>query len=207
MITALSLDPAFAGALVFDEFAQEILVTRALPWEPATTTLPRAWGDADDVRCAEWLQRHEINVPPVVVGRSVVAVARNIRIHPVQDYLRALAWDGTLRLDAWAVTYLGAADTALNRAMASLWMISAVATPPAPIGFVGDGLTQPIVGDVGDMQRDHAVPMPCGGAHGVHLAVVGGAARAAVEAGAWQKGCTVQAHARPPVDPTQTFRI
>jgi putative DNA primase/helicase len=127
VITALSLDAAFAGALVFDEFAQEILVTRPLPWEPVGSTLPRAWGDADDVRCAEWLQRHEINVPPVVVGRSVIAVARNIRIHPVQDYLRALAWDGTLRLDAWAVTYLGAADTPLNRAMASLWMISAVA--------------------------------------------------------------------------------
>ena len=127
VITALSLDAAFAGALVFDEFAQEILVTRALPWEPAASTLPRAWGDADDVRCAEWLQRHEINVPPVVVGRSVVAVARNIRIHPVRDYLSALAWDGTLRLDAWAVTYLGATDTPLNRAMASLWMISAVA--------------------------------------------------------------------------------
>ncbi|WP_232478999.1 VapE domain-containing protein [Roseomonas rosulenta] len=127
VITALSLDAAFAGALVFDEFAQEILVTRALPWEPAGSTLPRAWGDADDVRCAEWLQRHEINVPPVVVGRSVVAVARNIRVHPVRDYLTALAWDGTPRLDAWAVTYLGAADTPLNRAMAPLWMISAVA--------------------------------------------------------------------------------
>jgi len=127
VITALSLDAAFAGALVFDEFAQEILVTRALPWEAAETALPRAWGDADDVRCAEWLQRHEINVPPVVVGRSVVAVARNIRIHPVRDYLTALAWDGTPRLDGWAVTYLGATDTPLNRAMAPLWMISAVA--------------------------------------------------------------------------------
>ncbi len=127
VITALSLDAALAGALVFDEFAQEILVTRALPWEPAASTIPRAWGDADDVRCAEWLQRHEINVPPVVVGRSVVAVARNIRIHPVRDYLTALSWDGTQRLDAWAVTYLGAADTPLNRAMAPLWMISAVA--------------------------------------------------------------------------------
>jgi predicted P-loop ATPase len=127
VITALSLNATFAGALVFDEFAQEIMVTRTLPWEPIGSTLPRAWGEADDVRCAEWLQRHEINVPPVVVGRSVVAVARNIRIHPVRDYLTGLTWDGTPRLDAWAMTYLGAADTPLNRAMAALWMISAVA--------------------------------------------------------------------------------
>ena len=33
VITALSNDEAFAGALVFDEFRQEILVARALPWE------------------------------------------------------------------------------------------------------------------------------------------------------------------------------
>lgn len=127
VITALSLDAAFTGALMFDEFSQEIIVARALPWDPAGTVHPRPWGEADDVRCAEWLQRHEINVPPVVVGRSVVAVSRNIRIHPVRDYLEALAWDGTLRLDTWAVAYLGAEDTPLHRSMAALWMVSAVA--------------------------------------------------------------------------------
>jgi putative DNA primase/helicase len=127
VLTALSFDAAFAGALVFDEFSQEIMISRALPWDEADITLPRPWSEADDVRCAEWLQRHEINVPPVVVGRSVVAVARNIRVHPVRDYLTALVWDGTERLDAWAVTYLGAEDTKLHRAMGALWMISAVA--------------------------------------------------------------------------------
>ncbi|ODU62475.1 MAG: P-loop ATPase [Acetobacteraceae bacterium SCN 69-10] len=127
VITALSFDPAFAGALAFDELAQEIIATRPLPWGGPEISPPRPWGDADDVRCAEWLQRHEINVPPVVVSRSVVAVARNIRIHPVRDYLTGLAWDGTPRLDAWTVTYLGAEDTKLHRAMGAMWMISAVA--------------------------------------------------------------------------------
>ena len=127
VITALSFDAAFTGALVFDEFRQEILATHALPWDGAGITYPRPWGEADDVRCAEWLQRHEINVPPVVVGRSIIAVARNIRIHPVRDYLTSLVWDGTPRLDTWTVTHLGAEDTPLHRAMGALWMISAVA--------------------------------------------------------------------------------
>jgi putative DNA primase/helicase len=127
VITALSLDAAFTGALMFDEFSQEIIVARPLPWDPTGTGHPRPWGEADDVRCAEWLQRHEINVPPVVVGRSVIAVSRNIRVHPVRDYLEALAWDGTARLDGWAIAYLGAEDTALHRSMAALWMVSAVA--------------------------------------------------------------------------------
>ena len=36
VIIALSNDEAFAGALVFDEFRQEILVNRALPWDQQT---------------------------------------------------------------------------------------------------------------------------------------------------------------------------
>jgi predicted P-loop ATPase len=111
---------------VFDEFRQEILVARPLPWDQATA-LPRPWAEVDDVRCAEWLQHRELNVTPLVVSRSVGAVAREIRIHPVRDYLSGLVWDNIPRLEQWAITYLGAADTPLNRAFGSLWMISAVA--------------------------------------------------------------------------------
>jgi predicted P-loop ATPase len=127
VITALSNDEAFAGALVFDEFGQEVLVMRPLPWDDPAATLPRPWSDADDVRCAEWLQHREINVAPVTVSRSVGAVAREVRVHPVRDYLAGLLWDGVSRLERWVVTYLGAEDTPLNRAIGSRWMISAVA--------------------------------------------------------------------------------
>jgi predicted P-loop ATPase len=132
VITALSSDEAFAGALVFDEFRQEIVVNRPLPWDDGSIEIPRPWSDADDVRCAEWLQRREINVTPVVVSRSVGAVARDIRIHPVREYLNALRWDGTPRLEQWTVTHLGAEDTPLNRAFGSLWMIGAVARVMRP---------------------------------------------------------------------------
>ncbi len=127
VITALSNDEAFAGALVFDEFRQETMVNRTLPWDDDATRLPRPWSDADDVRCAEWLQHREINVAPVVVSRSVTAVARDIRVHPVRDYLNGLVWDGVPRLATWGITYLGTDDTTLNRAFGSRWMISAVA--------------------------------------------------------------------------------
>lgn len=126
VITALSCDEAFAGTLVFDEFRQEIMVNRGLPWDDQPTSRPRPWTDADDIRCAEWMQRREINVTPLVVSRSVIAVARDVRIHPVRDYLNSLTWDGVARLDTWALTYLGAEDSQLNRAFGALWCISAV---------------------------------------------------------------------------------
>lgn len=127
VITALSCDEAFAGTLVLDEFRQEIVVNRPLPWDEGDAGIPRPWSDADDVRCAEWLQRREINVAPVVVSRSVGAVARDVRVHPVRAYLNGLTWDGTPRLETWTITHLGAADTPLNRTFGASWMISAVA--------------------------------------------------------------------------------
>jgi predicted P-loop ATPase len=89
--------------------------------------VPRAWQDSDDVRLSEWLQRHEIDVSPVLVSRCVSTVARDTRVHPVREYFNTLTWDGVLRLETWTTAYLGAADTPLNRAFGSLWMISAVA--------------------------------------------------------------------------------
>lgn len=127
VITALSNDEAFAGALAFDEFRQEILVARTLPWEPEGAGISRGWTDADDVRCAEWLQRREINVAPIIVSRSISAVARDRRIHPVREYLNSLRWDGVERLLRWTSSYLGSEDTPLNQAFGSRWMISAVA--------------------------------------------------------------------------------
>jgi len=127
VLTALGNDAAFAGTLVFDEFRCEVVVNRRLPWDETDSSVPRSWTDADDVRCAEWLQRHEINVAPSVVSRCANAIARDIRVHPVREYLSNLVWDKSPRLEQWTLTYLGAADTPLNRAFGSLWMISAVA--------------------------------------------------------------------------------
>src|SRR5262249_8291404 len=61
VITALTCDEAFAGTLLFNEFRQEILVARQLPWNDQALPLPRPWTEADDVRCAEWLQRREMH--------------------------------------------------------------------------------------------------------------------------------------------------
>lgn len=127
VIIALTNDPAFAGALVFDEFRQEILAVRPLPWDQKATKLPRPWTQVDDVRCAEWLQHRDLNVTPNMVSRSIGAIAHEIRLHPVRDYLTSLSWDSVPRMERWVITHLGAADTSLNRAFGSLWMISAVA--------------------------------------------------------------------------------
>lgn len=46
--------------------------------------------------------------------------------HPVRDMLDALEWDGKSRIDTWLVSYLGADDTELNRAIGPIILIAAV---------------------------------------------------------------------------------
>ena len=113
---------------------------RALHPEPRAaigTTISAAW-PRDPAFGASETRRFANPVPTTIDGfvetvstHSWALMAdpgeRAASLARMRDYLTALAWDGTQRLDAWAVTYLGAADTRLNRAMAALWMISAVA--------------------------------------------------------------------------------
>lgn len=61
------------------------------------------------------------------VARAVQAAARHNPFHPVRDYFDALAWDGTLRLDTWLVTYFHTDDTPYVRAVGPRYLISAVA--------------------------------------------------------------------------------
>ena len=127
VMIALNSDPTFAGVLAFDEFAQKVIVRQPLPWDNNDANLPRPWEDGDDIRTAEWLQLRDVNVAPMVVGRSVNAVARDIRIHPVRDWLDTLCWDGTARIETWTSTYLGAEATTFHQTIGALWLISAIA--------------------------------------------------------------------------------
>jgi predicted P-loop ATPase len=58
------------------------------------------------------------------------AVARTAlfnKYHPIRDYLDALKWDGTKRLDRFLHILFGAADGPYERAVGAKWMIGAVA--------------------------------------------------------------------------------
>jgi hypothetical protein len=52
--------------------------------------------------------------------------ARYRAFHPVRDYLKALQWDGVLRVGSWLTRYGGAADTAYTRAVGRIVLVAAV---------------------------------------------------------------------------------
>lgn len=124
-ITALRRAPEWAGVLGFNEFSLATVTLKAVPWE--TETAGREWTDQEDRLTANWLQHENIHVSVEVAGQAVQAVARDIRFHPVRDYLDRIRWDGTKRIDTWLTDYLGVEASSYSEAVGPRWLISAVA--------------------------------------------------------------------------------
>jgi putative DNA primase/helicase len=130
-IVALSEDPLFVSgagqhAICYDAFRNQAMVCASVPWD-LNGVIPRPWRDQDDREVAVWLQDNMVTVSLAIARDAVQTVAERNRYHPVMDFLAAVRWDGTPRLDTWLPTYLGAKNDIYTRAVGPRWMISAVA--------------------------------------------------------------------------------
>lgn len=132
----LRADPAWKGALHYNDFSHRIEIHRELPWRapsaPAIETgpsglEPRAWGEYDDLMLTEWLQNIGIEIATKIAGEAAYTVARENAYHPVKNFLGALKWDGTARIEKLLITYFGADDTLYHREIGRRWLISGVA--------------------------------------------------------------------------------
>lgn len=119
----LERHPEVAGRFWFDEFLQRILTT----WN--IDDQPREWSDADDVRLALWMQR-KMGIGRMAVGTArdaVTAVAMAHTRNEVREWLEALAWDGTPRLQYLIPIGFGAESNAYTEAVGRCWLVSMVA--------------------------------------------------------------------------------
>lgn len=123
-IIFLREDPEWQGVLAYNEFSLRVVAKRPAPWQ---TSAGANWSDYDDSRTAEWLQHHGVMVTSAVAAEAVQTVAKSSAFHPVRDYLKRLKWDGTPRIGTWLITYMGAEDTPLIRAIGECWLIAACA--------------------------------------------------------------------------------
>jgi predicted P-loop ATPase len=115
--------------LAYDEFAARVVTQKPLPWGDPKV---KEWTDDHDIRACEWMQERGIPTNIGVVGRAIQTVACENPVHPVRDYLHALNWDGTPRVNTWLTRYLGVEDTPYVRAVGDRFLISAVARIEQP---------------------------------------------------------------------------
>ena len=131
-VIALRHSPEWAGRLCYDLFHNRPVLKGAAPWMASEPEAEHPWTEANDLRLTNWLQQQGIAVPPTVTGQAVEMVARDREFHPVRDYLSSCRWDGKPRLDAWMIDYLGTEPSDYVRAVASKFLISAVARVERP---------------------------------------------------------------------------
>ena len=126
----LQHDPLLAGKIAVDDFAVRGLALGSLPWNPEDGR--RLWTDTDDAGVAWYLEnKFDITGKDKIDG-ALLLVSESNKINEVKDYLTALEWDKTPRLDTVLSDYLGADDTPYTRAVARKSLTAAVARVMQP---------------------------------------------------------------------------
>lgn len=126
----LATDPAWAGCLEHDVFADRIIWARPAP---IVAGLPRPGigaelADRDLTYIAHWATcTRGWTVGADAVHAACTAAAHTNCVHPVRRYLESLAWDGTPRLGTWLQTYLQAPDAPTTTAIGVWALVAAVA--------------------------------------------------------------------------------
>lgn len=125
-ILILMNTPETRGLFVHDDFRGLITVTRRPPWA-LNGYEPGALTDPDIAGARLWLERQACSVTKADCYSAIEYIAAQSHCNPVRDYLDAVTWDGTGRLDHWLSDYLGAAETPFIQAAGAKWLIGAVA--------------------------------------------------------------------------------
>lgn len=118
-------DLRFAGKVKFDEFAQQVVLSGSVPWEPKN--ICRAWGSFDDSSAFSIIQSDYGLCKRQDFFDAVRNVSMKNRFHPVRDMLDALIWDNRENIRGLLVDYLGSEDSEYNYQAMRLCMVGTVA--------------------------------------------------------------------------------
>ena len=132
VLIILEHDPLLKGKFALNEFASRGEVLGSLPWD--TRTKRRLWDDNDNQGLYWYLEKvYKITGNGKIDG-ALSLHSNKFAFNDIQNYLRGLKgkWDGIPRLDTLFVDYLGAKDTAYNRAVTRKAFAAAVARAMTP---------------------------------------------------------------------------
>ena len=128
--TALEHDPQLRGRLKLNLFSGRIDLVGDLPWKRPGDS--KTWGDDDAAQLRIYLEPFFGKTAKNDLLDAVAACASDQAYHPVREYLQALEWDGTPRLDGLFIDYLGAEDSPYIRAVTRKAFVAAVSRVMRP---------------------------------------------------------------------------
>ncbi len=106
---------------------------RETPAPPATVG-PRDWEEVDTTRMRNWLLAEcHIKLSEADAWATVLSFAKRRQISPIVEHLESLPLRPPVgKTETWLIDYLGAKDTPYTRAVAEMFLISAVARAYEP---------------------------------------------------------------------------
>lgn len=125
LVLVLENDPLLKGKIATNAFSNRLMVTGDVPWRKVDKR--ENWTDADDAGLRNYMERIYQMYNRNKTEDAVKVISEKHKFHPVREYLDPLKWDGVNRLESLFVTYLGAEDTELNRAVTRKAFAAAVA--------------------------------------------------------------------------------
>ncbi|GHV36296.1 hypothetical protein FACS1894187_10670 [Synergistales bacterium] len=134
----LDHDPNLKGKFALNLFAGRGEVLGELPWERGAKR--RLWDDNDNNGLYWYIEKEYHITSNGKIDAALSLHSNKHAFNEVQEYLDEITWDGTQRLDALYVDYLGAADTPYNRTVARKGLTAAVARAMTP-GCKFDNMT------------------------------------------------------------------
>ncbi len=126
----LDNDPLLKGKFALNKFAGRGEVLGPLPWETAGKR--RLWSDTDSSGIYWYLEKRYAITKRGNIDAALDIHAATHAFNEVQDYINALVWDGTPRLDTMFTDYLGAEDSEYTRAVCRKAFTAAIARAMEP---------------------------------------------------------------------------
>jgi predicted P-loop ATPase/5S rRNA maturation endonuclease (ribonuclease M5) len=109
-----------------NEFSGDIEISGHLPWEDEKQD-SRFFDEAMSIKMREFFSDTcRFDISRDTINDVVFAIGYDNKYHPVRDYLNALVWDKTPRLDTWMIRHLHAEDSLYVRDVSRKTLVGAV---------------------------------------------------------------------------------
>lgn len=125
LVTILNNDENLKNCLSYDEFDKRYILQRSVPWR-TVTSFTRDLTDVDEANYRNYFEKNYKIVTTAKIKDAIDIVLRQNLFHPVKDYLSALKWDGTDRLDGLLIEWLGAENSDYVKAVTRKTFVAAV---------------------------------------------------------------------------------
>jgi putative DNA primase/helicase len=121
----LENDPIFKSNLIYDEFKQQAVFIRDLPWRKVTKR--DLLNDNDFASIENYIEKvYKLSTGPKL-KKGLLVVLEKLSYHPICTYLKSATWDGVARVESLMIKYLGAEDSKYTRTVTRKSLCACVA--------------------------------------------------------------------------------